>query len=124
MWTGVSFFRSSNLYDATTFTFFAGRAVHRAYAEVVATSPFSEETGTTGVAGPSSTNRSFCVPREYAALPVSFDVPDSVSPAVAFTWLKSFPGGLVIVLTVAVGPGPLAQFCHVIAVMPFRKNDP
>jgi hypothetical protein len=119
MFTAVWLSRLSNLYPAVTCSFVAGRAVSFALNAVVATSPFSDATGTTGVVG-SVRNASFCVARPYDPFTTSFVCADMFAPAAAVIWLKLLPGALLIVLTMPVG---VAQFCHDIEGTLLRKID-
>src|SRR5512146_3153807 len=120
MWIAVWLSRSSNLYEATRFSFLAGRDVSLTPMSEFTTSPFSELTGTTGVVA-SVRNASFWVPRPYDPLTTSFVAGEKVRPPVAENWLKLLSGALLIVLLVNEG---LAQFCHESDLMSFRKKEP
>src|SRR3990172_4753571 len=120
MWTGERLSRSSYLYATVMLSFFAGRGVNFALSAVVATSPFSEVTGTTGVVM-SVKNRSFCVLRAYDPVATSFVVDEKLKPPVTLSWLKLLLRALLIVLTV---PAVVAQFCRETNGTLFLKNEP
>ena len=80
MWTAVRLSRSSNLYAAVRFSFFAGLAVSLALNAVVTTSPFSESPARRAWCV-SVRNGSFCVLRAYDPFATSFVVGEKLHAA-------------------------------------------
>ena len=69
-------------------------------------------------------NASFCVLRAYDPVATSFVVDERLMPPVALNWLNWLPGALLMILSVPVPVGPVAQFCHDMNGTLFVKNEP
>src|SRR5450759_4382459 len=123
MWTAVRLSRSSNLYPAFRFSFFPTRLVSFALNADDTTSPFSELTGTTGVEG-RVRNMSFCVLRPYDPLATRRVDAEKLWRPSNVNWWKALLGALLMVFSVPVPVGPVAQFCHDIDATLLVKNEP